>query len=480
MARTNGMAKRTLDCLMSVYSHRKGHTGILIALLLMSVVSTLYGSPVAHAALGDWPTYAAGIDRSGINSTETIITAATAANLKLKWVHTAGGAVSSQPVEANGLVYWGSWDGYEHATNLSNGRVWASFLGQTFDPNCVPTKIGVASTATVDTSGTSPVLYVGGGNDRFYALNANTGAILWQTVLGSSPSHFVWSSPALYNGSVYIGNASLGDCPLVGGQVYQLNASTGAIQHVFNLVPKGCIGAGVWGSPTIDAASGKIYFASGNPGSCSTAESLAESVIELNASDMSFVASWQVRGSDKADLDFGSTPTIFTAIIGGVSHAMLGVANKDGKYYAFDRNAISKGPVWRAILGRTGSCPECGNGSISPSAWDGVSLYAAGGATTINGVACAGAIRALDPATGAYKWQHCLQSGAALGAVSVAGGVAFVGQGQYLMGIATATGQTLFRYRDTSSGSHFWSGPSISNGRVYAGNQDGTLDAFGL
>lgn len=481
MARTtHSAASGTPHRPMRLHGHMRAHLSIPTAIVIMSIVSALFGSPAAQAAAGDWPTYASSGDRSGFNSAETVITAATAANLKLKWAHHAGGNVSAQPVEANGLVYWGSWDGFEHATNLLNGFVWATFLGQTTALSCLPTKVGVGSTATVSAIGTTPVVYVGGGNDHFYALNATTGLIMWQTALGSSPSHFVWSSPAVYNGSVYVGNSSFGDCPLVGGQVFQLNATTGAIQHVFNVVPNSCTGGGVWGSPTIDAASGKLYIATGNPGTCSTAERLAEAVVELNTADLSFVASWQVRGSDNADLDFGSTPTLFTAAIGGVSHAMLGVANKDGKYYAFDRDALGNGPLWRAILGRPGNCPQCGNGSISPSAWDSKSLYAASGATSINGVACAGALRAIDPSTGAFRWQHCLQNGPALGAVSVAGGVAYIGQGTYFMGIATATGQTLFRYLDTSSGSHFWGGASISHGRVYVGNQDGTLDAFGL
>ncbi len=480
MTRTPRIASVTLNCLKSVYGRMRVPVGILIGILLVSLMGTSFSTPVAHAATGDWPTYGYGLDRTGYDASETAITAANVASLKLKWIHTAAGSISTEPVEANGLVYWGSWDGYEHATNLSNAHVWTQYLGQTHDSNCGPTTAGVASTAAVATSGTTSVLYVGGGNSRFYAINALSGVILWQTTLGSSPSHFIWDSPAVYKGSVYIGVSSFGDCPLVAGQVFQLNASNGAIQHVFNAVPNGCVGAGVWGSPTIDAAAGKLYVATGNPGSCSTAEPFAEAVVELNTNDLSVVASWQVRGNDRADLDFGSTPTLFTATIGNATHAMVGVANKDGKYYALDRNAIGNGPVWTAILGRTGSCPQCGNGSIAPSAWDGRSIYAAGGATTINGVACAGGLRALNPATGAPKWQHCLMSGPILGAVSVAGGVVYVTQGQYLMGISAATGQTLFRYQDTTSGSSFWSGASISNGRVYVGNGDGKLASLGL
>ena len=89
-----------------------------------------------------------------------------------------------------------------------------------------------------------------------YALDAITGAVLWSTSLGSSPSHFIWSSPAVYNGSVYIGVASYGDCPLVQGQLVQLDATTGAIRHVFPVVPNGCTGAGVWATPAIDAVAG--------------------------------------------------------------------------------------------------------------------------------------------------------------------------------------------------------------------------------
>ncbi len=368
MTRISRNASVTLNCLMSVYGRMRVPVGILIGILLVSLMGASFSTPVAHAATGDWPTYGFSNDHTGYNASETTITAANVGSLKLKWIHTGGLGISTEPVEANGLVYWGSWDGYEHATNLSNARVWATYLGQTIDANCGPPKVGVSGAATVVTSGTSSVLYVGGGNAHFYALNAMTGAILWQRTLGSSPSHFIWDAPAVYNGSIYIGMSSFGDCPLVAGQVFQLNASNGTIQHVFNAVPNGCVGAGVWGSPTIDASSGKLYFATGNPGGCSTAEPYAEAIVELNASDMSYVASWQVRGNDKADLDFGSTPTLFTATIGGATHAMLGVPNKDGRYYALDRNAISHGPVWTAILGRTGSCPTCGNGSIAPSA----------------------------------------------------------------------------------------------------------------
>jgi outer membrane protein assembly factor BamB len=455
-------------------------------LLLLCIIFSVASLAVYVRAQGpgDWSTYLAGNGRTGFNGAETIITPVTAPHLKLHWTHT-GGSISTQPVEANRLIYWGSWDGFEHATNLNNGHVWTVNLGKTTGLNCVPPTVGVASTptvASVSINGTSTsVDFVGGGNGYFYALNVLNGSLIWRTFLGAPPSHFIWSSPAVFQGSVYIGMASFGDCPLVQGQFIQMNAATGAIQHTFNVVPTGCTGGAVWGSPTIDEATGTIYIATGNPGACSTTETLTNAVVALNAADLSLIASWQVPVAEQVpDGDFGSTPTLFTATIGGTSHLLVGVANKNGKYYAFDRSAISNGPLWRATIAAGGECPQCGDGSISPAAWDGTTLYVAGGRTTINGQSCKGSVRAVHPDTGTFIWEHCLGSGPVLGAVTMAPGVIVVGQGTDLNVMAAASGQSLFRYHDALSNAFFAGAASISNGVIYIGNLDMHLYAFGL
>src|SRR5207237_9729905 len=110
------------------------------------------------------------------------------------------------------------------------------------------------------------VSFVGGGNNTLYALNASTGAMIWHTLLGSQAGDFDWSSPAVFKNSVYVGESSLGDCTLVRGKVLQLNVATGAIQHTFNTVPKGCLGATVWSSPTVDQTNSIVYISTGNEG----------------------------------------------------------------------------------------------------------------------------------------------------------------------------------------------------------------------
>ena len=85
----------------------------------------------------------------------------------------------------------------------------------------------------------------------------------------------------------------------------------------------------------------------------------------------------------------------------------------------------------------------------------------------------------LTPALGGTVWADCLQGGAVLGAVTAVPGVTFFGAGDTAYAVATSTGAILWRYQDTNGGSDFWGAPTISGGRVYFGNQDGNLDAFG-
>src|SRR5262249_8024587 len=66
----------------------------------------------------DWPMFLGNNARTGYNSAETIINATTASQLKPLWKHTVTKPINSQVVEANGMLYWGSWDGIEHASRL--------------------------------------------------------------------------------------------------------------------------------------------------------------------------------------------------------------------------------------------------------------------------------------------------------------------------------------------------------------------------
>ena len=458
-------------------------------LATVGVIVVFLGLPLSGARAQtspNWPTYLSNGARTGYNGAERIITPSTARNLTKLWTDTAGGSISTEPIQVNGVLYYGSWDGYEHAVVAATGtQRWSANLGQTTDTSCEPpTTVGVASTAMVNTikvnGRATRAVFVGGGNGNFYALNASTGRVIWRTRLGTPPGTFLWSSPLFYKGSIYEGIASFGDCPLIRGGVVRMDAATGKVKNKIYTVPAGCNGADVWGSPTVDTATGDFYFVTGNAGFCGSPESLAVAVIQTNSS-LNVLSSWQVPSASQPndDSDFGSTPTLFHASINGAVHQMVGAQNKNGIYYAFDRSAISSGPLWQQQIAAGGECPECGDADIAPSAYDGQHLLVGGAQTEINGVTCAGSIRELQPGTGTTVWVDCPRSGSVLGAVTAVPGVTFTGAGDTTYAIATSTGAILWSYQDTNSGSDFWGAPTISNGRVYVGNQDGSLYAFG-
>ena len=177
--------------------------------------NSIVQSTNSHILVGDWPSFLLG--RNGYNSEETAITSATAPTLSRYWTAHAGGGISSEPMVVDGTIYWGSWDGYEHATSIDGQALWSTYLGKVSNPQCYPPTAGVASTATilpVVIKGVQTLVdFVGGGNAHMYALNAKTGKILWATSLGSEPGTFIWDSPLVYQDDLYIGTASVGECP---------------------------------------------------------------------------------------------------------------------------------------------------------------------------------------------------------------------------------------------------------------------------
>jgi outer membrane protein assembly factor BamB len=438
----------------------------------------------SRATPTNWSMFQGDLGHTGYNPNESTITQATAGKLKLKWAVKGVRGVSAQPVVVNGRIFWGSWNGYMHATNLDGSQVWSTFLGSSRG-KCRPLTSGIAGSAAVTNvsinGAMTEVVFVGGGDTNFYALNAATGAILWHTSLGATPDNFIWGAPSIYNGNVYIGVASYGDCPLVRGKLMELNASTGAIEHVFYTVAENCLGGGIWDAPTIDTATGMIYFSTGTRANCTPYEAWATALVKVRASDLSFVDAWQVPpASTIPDGDFGSTPTLFQATIGGAARPMVGLINKNGVYYAFDRNNLKAGPLWQARLGTKQVISKV---NMSSSAWDGKTLYVASGYTVIRGKVCDGSLRALNPANGAYLWEDCFPE-VPFDSVMAVPGLVVVGADAALYVFNSQTGKMVYHYTDVNAKVavhlYSWGNPCIVNGVLYAGNLAGNFYALGL
>ena len=420
-----------------------------------------------------------GVQRTGFNPGETTLTPQRVSPLKERWVVPGKATISAGATLAAGRLYWGSWDGYEHASDAATGKeVWRTFLGEVTDKGCYPQHAGVTSTVAVGFVhlGVRRVraLFVGGGDGSIYALRAATGKIIWKHNFGSPrKGWFIWSSPALLAGSVYVGVGSLGDCPLVRGAVVKFDAATGALQARFDTAATGCIGATVWTSPTIDPAANDVYVTTGNAGgACTNHEPLGESMIELSAKDLNLVASWRVPQAERVpDGDYAGTPTLFDAQIHGKTTELVGAVAKNGIYYAFRRYHIANGPIW--------TTPRLGNttDTVASSAWDGEHLYVAADATRVNGHRCGGSVRALDPATGRFIWQTCLNGGTPEAALTAVRGVVFESMGSILYALSASDGAVLATFQDPKS-NWFYAPATVAGGVIYIGNSGGNLYAL--
>jgi outer membrane protein assembly factor BamB len=424
---------------------------------------------VLPAGTQDWPTYLHDSQRSGASG-EQLITSAQAPQLTKLWSFKTGGAIAAQAAIVGGIAYVGSWDGNEYAINVQTGaELWATNLGTSNQPACYPPNPGITSSATVSNG----VVYVGGGNAYWYALDANTGAILWDVYTGDNSAasgHYNWSSPLIYNGYAYIGVASNCDNPLVQGQVLQVSLSTHQIVNTLSLVPNGQVGGGVWTSPTVDPATNTIYVTTGTLNQVT--QTLSQAIVAFDANTLTVKSFWQIPAAQAViDSDWGTTPILMTDSQGD---QLVAAINKNGYVYAFNRANLSAGPVWERYIAAGGDCPQCGDGSASSSTFANGVLYISGGNTTINGVGYPGFVDALDPGTGNIIWQHGTV-GPVIAAITYYNGLIIDGAGSTVEVLDATAGTRLYSYQ---TGQLIYSPPSVSAGIIVIGSVDANIYAF--
>jgi outer membrane protein assembly factor BamB len=482
--------------------HRRVMSAIGVAVLatITSLCPVMTG---AHAATSSptWTRWMGALDNTDGNLQETAITPSDVNTLQPAWTNpaTAPSSISTQPLVADGLIYYGSWSGDVFAIDPATGAtVWSVATGST-TPTCHTrhSTWGVLGTPTYQTilldGSDVNVLFVAGGAGAMFALYADaqlppgvTNRILWETQLGPNPvpPTMLFSSPVVYDGSVYEGTTTSG-CPQVQQKFFKLDATTGAITATWATVPDGCTGVAIWSGPAVDPATSSIFVTTAEGRKCSApvttpfpdctgTEPYMEAVVKLNPADLSVEDCWQVPAAQqRSDGDFGASPVLFDTAAG--AH-LLAAVNKNAILYVLNRDSLSSGVVWEARVGAGGT-------DVAAAAWDGTNLYVPGGPATLqDGTVCGHAsLYSFQGATGTINWERCLGQHPE-DPPFLTPGLVFLGVGPHIDAFSATDGATLFSFLDKSASgfSGFLGPPVVINGRLYEGNMNGHLWCLGL
>jgi uncharacterized protein (TIGR03437 family) len=425
-----------------------------------------------YPAAADWTMYLGNPAHSSYVPAETVLNPSSVSQLQQLWRVNVGAPVASAVTTSNGTLFFGAWDGYLYSVNGATGDIlWRVFLGVAPAPtetDCQPA-IGVTAQPVVE----GDVVYAGGGDSAVYALNRSTGAIIWRSQLADPQSgSYLWSSLLLDRGTIYIGIASLGDCPLVRGAVVRISLSDPSHPLMKYLVPDGALGGGVWSTPAIDEQNSVLYVTTGNADvQDDTSGSFGSALLALDATTLE-IRAWFFKPIPDfdSDSDWGSSPTLFQTADGRQYVAANG---KDGVMYVLNRSDLSL--AWTYKLAALGDDPEAGQGSLSTPAFDGQTLYAGAG-TSDAANSSPGSVYAIDPATHNSRWFYGAR-GVVLAPVTVTPYLVLVPSSKGLAILDAATG--VETWNDQASVGLFGQAV-VDNGTIFATYVNGDLAAWTL
>ena len=314
--------------------------------------------------------------------------------LKLKWAFGFDGDVTafSPPSVIDGQVFVGSAAGLVHAMRAESGCL--QWVFQANGP--------VRSSILTEPLGKGHALLFGDMTGWFYALEAETGKLLWKAQVETHDSTRLSGGATAHDGVVFVPVASWEEtrssdagyaCCTFRGSVVALRIRDGkqvwkaymtdppvangtSVRGTPNFGPSG---VGVWSRPTVDAKRKLLYIATGDNYS-SPATLTSDAVIALDMATGAMVWVKQLTADDVysgacgtgkcgPDFDFGSSPILTHATDG---RELLLAGQKSGIVWALD--PLKKGEVvWQTRVGVGGL-----NGGVQwGMATDGQRVYAA-------------------------------------------------------------------------------------------------------
>ena len=339
-------------------------------------VSTVGQPPPEWAAnAGAWPAH--NYDLSNTRATvQSPINSQTVSQLKVKWRFAfkgagAFGAFASTPISLNGTVYLQDLNSNVYALDRSTGKLkWKhTFNSVSVGPNGVSYGYGHIYGATAT---------------HAFALDAQTGNLLWSRKLVRNKNEGVDMTPQLYDNTVLIssvpGNAKEFYKGNGDGIVWALDAATGKPKWKFNTLatgtklwghPKINSGGGLWYPPSVDSQ-GRVFISVANPaplygtkkfpnGSSRPGPNLyTNSLVALDGQTGKLLWFRQALPHDVRDYDLQIPAILATVPVNGVQTDVVMVAGKMGKAFAY--RASDGKHLWTRSVGKhqndTGRLPR--------------------------------------------------------------------------------------------------------------------------
>lgn len=444
----------------------------------------------------DWPKYMRDLANSA-HSAETGISSSNVRSLKQKWGVATTGTVSASPAVAtiNGtsMVFIGSWNGSFYALNAVTGtQIWSFPID--IIPPCSRNSCRIGSSASVDVA--NNLVFFGAENAYLYALNAQTGALVWKQQLGDpADGAEVWSSPVFYKGMVLVGLASHTDAPCVMGSISAYNELNGNPVWNFLTIDQGtcpmgvCLGGSVWSSLAIDDVNGIVYAATGNPGASCTpptanATLYPDAVLALTAESGTLLNYYLAVKNDMQDNDFGSSPILHMS--GEINQCTrrnttaywVTAMNKLGGIFVLGRNATGLNGTVQAISRQVGfiaspaflaetTTTQCGPGKKRQDFGNTIFAPDRGGSL----------LTLSQDHTGVMSVENynALSKSPLIAAPAVIQDVVLFGGRDGYLYVTKTDGSSLTHFK---IGPQIFSGIAISNNRIYFGTASGKIYCF--
>jgi alcohol dehydrogenase (cytochrome c) len=266
------------------------------------------------------------------------------------------------------------------------------------------------------------------------------------------------------------------------------------------VLPRG--GGATWQTGSYDPELNLLYWGTGNPnpdyyGEDRKGDNLyTTSIVAIDADSGKLRWHYQFTPHDTHDWDSNHVPVLADVTINGRARKVVMVANRNGFFYTLDRQTgeflVGKpftSTSWAREIGKdgkpivltlglsTGGKPQCvpdyrGGTNFNPPSYDPAAqlffvmaretcaIYTPRKEEPVPGRSFMSggmeklpepdysALRAIDPKTGAIRWEHKFTQSSLAGVMSTASGVVFTGdQDGYFNAFESRTGKLLWRYR---------------------------------